>query len=174
MKDEDWKLSSRGGSSKSYDLIDSGRGSSNGYHSSSDTFSPLSNASLGSRSSPPNMKPESDCSKMFGNGIWSSEPKTVSLFRPNNFLVLSCKTIISVLQNRKFWFVKLYIPYRELWLDLQSYFKYYFVVKKVFTPFTLVLSYILWKKNLTMEIVIGWWQVSAVFNFVQIKNKITN
>ena len=166
MKDEDWKLSSRGGSSKSYDLIDSGRGSSNGYHSSSDTFSPLSNASLGSRSSPPNMKPESDCSKMFGNGIWSSEPKTVSLFRPNNFLVLSCKIII--------WFVKLNVPYRELWLDLQSYFKYYFV-KKVFTPFTLVLSYILWKKkNLTMEIVIGWWQVSAVFNFVQIKNKITN
>ena len=146
MKDEDWKLSSRGGSSKSYDLIDSGRGSSNGYHSSSDTFSPLSNASLGSRSSPPNMKPESDCSKMFGNGIWSSEPKTVSLFRPNNFLVLSSKIIISVLQNRKFWFVKLYVPYRELWLDLQSYFKYYFV-KKVFTPFTLVLSYILWKKK---------------------------
>ena len=76
MKDEEWKHS-RG--TKPYDGMDSGRGSSNGYHSSSDTFSPLSNASLGSRSSPPNIKPETGCSKMFGNGIWSSEPKTVSI-----------------------------------------------------------------------------------------------
>jgi len=79
VKDEEWsKMSS--GKTSSFDYIDSGRGSSNGYHSSTDAFSPLStNSSLGSRSSPPNLNSDSSgCSKMFGNDIWSSEPKTVS------------------------------------------------------------------------------------------------
>lgn len=80
VKDEEWsKLpsstnpsSNNNKGSNSFDAyIDSGRGSSNGYHSS-DAFSPLStNSSLGSRGSPPTMNADSDSSKMFGGGIWS-------------------------------------------------------------------------------------------------------
>lgn len=66
-KEDNWKFSAN--KTTGFDsCIDSGRGSSIGY-SSSDTFSPLSNASGGSRSSPQSMQ-DTETRKIWDDKIW--------------------------------------------------------------------------------------------------------
>jgi len=78
-KEDSWKF---GGSSKSTSFnrvdscLDSGRGSSIGY--SSDTFSPLSSASAGSRGSPQSVQ-ESDTRKIWDSKIWGAPTETTKL-----------------------------------------------------------------------------------------------
>lgn len=71
-KEDNWKFASKN-SSSSYnriDCLDSGRGSSIGGYSS-ETFSPLSNASGGSRGSPQAFS-DSDARKIWGDDkIWA-------------------------------------------------------------------------------------------------------
>ena len=78
-KDDSWKF---GGSNKSNafnridSCLDSGRGSSIGY--SSDTFSPLSSASAGSRGSPQSVQ-ETDTRKIWDDKIWGAPSESSKL-----------------------------------------------------------------------------------------------
>jgi hypothetical protein len=77
-KDDSWKFGN--GKSNAFNRVDScldsGRGSSIGY--SSDTFSPLSSASAGSRGSPQSVQ-ESDTRKIWDDKIWGAPSETSKL-----------------------------------------------------------------------------------------------
>ena len=91
-KEDSWKF---GGSNKSSSALnridsclDSGRGSSLGY--SSDTFSPLSSASAGSRGSPQSVQ-DNETRKIWDDKIWAAPAESSKLVC---FIMLSSKLIL--------------------------------------------------------------------------------